>query len=59
VLFAFSLTGHCFVDIGTIGPIEETKVSVENSFQGKSVALFMLIFNFKSVCISYLLHDRS
>jgi len=46
VFFAFSLTGHCFVDIGTIGPIEETKVSVENSFQGKSVALFTLIFNF-------------
>jgi len=52
VFFAFSLTGHCFVDIETIGPIEETKVSVENSFQGKSVALFTLIFFTLSQCAS-------
>jgi len=30
-----SVTDRCFADIGTIGPVEETKVPVANSFQGK------------------------
>jgi len=37
MLFSFISTGCCFADIGTIGPVEETELSVENSFQGKII----------------------